>query len=1029
VEGIGNVFFDISNQNFRIQPAPFATFSLENSVDDLTICAGDTATFTVQTQAIAGFEGQVELSAGGGPLGGVVTVNPSTIDAPGTATVRITNITPLMSGTYDLVITGISDTLHHTDTVSLTILPGSPAASAPLAPANGITGLGSAVTLNWEEVNFASAYTVQLSANADFSAPIFNQTLTETTAGVSGLEPGQVYYWHVRTSNACGNAAYSETFSFQVQNLQCNQTFSSADVPQVIDDASVNTALSMLNVPSTAVIGSAQVNLEIAHTWVGDLKAVLSTPWGADIILFDQPGVPGSQYGCGNDDLDLSFSDAGPETANALENLCGSNPALSGTFQPIQPLSVLNGQGATGDWQLAITDNVAEDGGSIDNWSISFCFTAEIPSGAFVHNNTLSVGQGNSALITTAFLQTLASGTAAQLKYTLLALPQHGTLLLNGNPLGGGATFTQADIDANSLTYTHNGDQSLTDNFRFDVYDTQNFAWLHDNLFSIVVVQNNLVATASVSNQVSCNNGSDAVITVDASGLSGSYLYSLNAGTPQTSNVFSGLPAGTYEVVVSGQFGFAATAGPIVIENPSAVTVTTAVTDDQITVNAAGGTAPYAYSLDGQAFQAGAVFPAVPNGIHEVTVQDANGCTTTAQVIVAVNSLLALVEVTHSVSCFGALDGSITATAAGSNPPFEYSLNGEDFQASNVFTGLAAGSYTVIVRDAAAMTVSTNAVEVSEPDLLSATSIVLINDINVLPSGGTPPYSITINGEPSGSFEFQDLEMGEYTFVVTDANGCTATTQATALGNTLVIFFAAAAPVSCAGDQDGVIGLCIDGGIGSLTASISPAAGNFISSSNTSCAFVATYTDLPPGSYTVTITDVAGFSITSGATITEPEPLTLEVSSQGDTIIAVAGGGTFSYEYSLDGVNWQAEQYFPDLQEGIYTVYARDIKLCTYSTQYFLNLTQTIDLADAWGMSVSPNPSTGMFQISLADAPSVLRGDVADITGRVLRHLDFQPGGGIFHTQIDLHELPQGVYVLRLTDGHQTGAVRLSVIR
>ncbi len=1030
VEGVGNVFYDISNQNFRIQQPPYPNYSLLNSIDDLTICAGDTGTFTVQTTAIAGFTGQVALSAGGAPIGSAVSFNPASVNATGSATVTITQITPSMSGEYDLVIMGISDTIQRSDTISMTILPGNPGVATLISPTDGTTGLTTGLTMTWQDVNFASSYTVQVSDNASFENTVFNQTLSGTTATVSGLQPGQVYYWRVRASNACGSSAFSTIFAFQVQNLQCDQTFSSTDVPQVIDDASVNTAISTLNVSPVAVIGSAQVNLNVSHTWVGDLKAVLSTPWGADIILFDRPGVPGTQYGCGNADLELSFNDAAINTAGELENQCNStSPALSGTFQPVQPLSVLNGQGATGDWQLSVTDNVADDGGSIDGWSINFCFESEIPAGAFVHNNTLSVAQGNTAGVTTAYLQAVAGGQPDQLVYTLLQLPQHGSLLLNGNTLGAGATFTQADIDANLLTYTHNGDLSLTDNFRFDVYDEQNFAWLHNNIFSIVILQNNLAASATVTHPVSCFDAADGSITVTASGLDGNYQYSLNSGTPQASNVFDGLSAGTYTVVVTGQFGFTATAGPIAIANATPVVVTTNVVDAQITVTATGGTGPYQYSLDGLSYQISPVFVNIPNGIHTLAVQDANGCVTTVTVLVAVNSLLALAEITHAVSCFGGNDGAITVTAAGSNPPFEYSLNGEEFQTSNVFTGLTAGNYTVEVRDAGAMNVFTNGVEITEPAQLTVEATVDVNDVTVQPAGGTPPYTLTINDVPSDSFAFTDLEAGEYTFVVTDANGCSASTTATALGNTLAIFFEATAAVSCAGDQDGIIGICVDGGIAPVTAMISPAAGSFISSSSTSCAFLATFTNLPPGVYTVTITDAAGFSITTGGTITEPTPVELEVTNQGDTIIAVASGGTFSYEYSLDGINWQAEQTFPGLQEGVYTIYARDIKLCADSTEFFLNLTQTVDPGAAWGMNISPNPSTGMFQISLSDAPSVLHADVADMTGRMLRHLEFNPGGGAFHTQIDLQDLPQGVYVLRLSDGEKTGAVRLSVVR
>lgn len=1029
VEGVGNIFFDISNQNFRIELPPFPSFTLVNSVSDLTICAGDTASFTLQTQSIAGFTGNINLTTNGNPLGSTVAVSAATIAAGQGANVQIYGITPLMSGNYNLVISGTADTLLVRDTVALTILPGSPALSTPLSPADGATGLGTGVTLQWTEVNFASTYTVQVSLNADFSTTVYSQTLSGTSADISGLQPGKVYYWRVRAANFCGVAAYSETFAFQVQNLQCNQTFTSTDVPQVIDDASVNTALSVLDVPVTAVIGSAQVNIQISHTWVGDLEARLTTPWGADIVLFDQPGVPGSQYGCGNDNINVTFSDAATNNAAALEGQCNTNPALSGTFQPIMPLSVLNGQDAGGEWQLYVDDNVGEDGGSIDQWSMTFCFQSDIPAGAMVHNNTLSVSQGSTEVITTAYLQVYASGQASQLTYTLLELPLHGTLLLNGNLLGAGATFTQADIDAGALSYTHNGDQSLTDNFHFDVYDAQNFSWLHNQVFSIVILQNDLTASATVTHVVSCYDGNDGAITVEASGLDGNYEYVLNNGDPQTSNVFSNLAAGSYTVVVTGQFGFSTTVGPLVLSNPAQLIAGATVDADQITASSTGGAGPYTYRLDEQNYQASPVFESVPNGIHVVSVQDANGCVASTQVIVAVNSLLAFTEAAQNISCFGGANGVLVVTAAGSTPPFEYSLNGADFQTSNVFTGLGAGFYTAIVRDASSMVVFTNEVELTQPTQLTLEANNNINDVVLTPSGGTPPYTLTINDEPSDVFEFIDLEEGEYTFVVTDANGCSAVAQATALGNTLVNFFQAVSAVSCAGDQDGVIGLCIDGGYGPLTATITPEAGTFAGSSNGSCAFLASFFNLPPDTYTITITDSLGFSIITGATVTAPEPLTLEVTHQADTLIALASGGTFSYEYSLDGENWQSEQYFPGLTEGYYTVFVRDIKLCSDSLTYFLNLTGTVDPATAWGVSVSPNPGAGLFNLRMTNAPGDLSGEITDMTGRNLRNLDFHPGQGAFQTQIDLQNLPQGMYVLRLTDGKQTGALRLSVVR
>ena len=47
----------------------------------------------------------------------------------------------------------------------------------------------------------------------------------------------------------------------------------------------------------------------------------------------------------------------------------------------------------------------------------------------------------------------------------------NGTLLLNNNPIGIGDTFTQADIDAGALSYTHNGSETTSDSFEFSLAD------------------------------------------------------------------------------------------------------------------------------------------------------------------------------------------------------------------------------------------------------------------------------------------------------------------------------------------------------------------------------------------------------------------------------------------------------------------------------------------------------------------------------------------------------------------------------
>ncbi|WP_088892685.1 cadherin-like domain-containing protein [Leptolyngbya ohadii] len=77
-------------------------------------------------------------------------------------------------------------------------------------------------------------------------------------------------------------------------------------------------------------------------------------------------------------------------------------------------------------------------------------------------SNGLSIGRGNTAAITgTSLKATDAQQPANELTYTVTNLPKAGRLFLNGNLLGAGSTFTQADLDSNRVSYQQNSAKSL----------------------------------------------------------------------------------------------------------------------------------------------------------------------------------------------------------------------------------------------------------------------------------------------------------------------------------------------------------------------------------------------------------------------------------------------------------------------------------------------------------------------------------------------------------------------------------------
>jgi len=115
------------------------------------------------------------------------------------------------------------------------------------------------------------------------------------------------------------------------------------------------------------------VALYIDHTWVGDLAAKLThLETGTSVTLLDRPGIPSSSQGCSSDDVATVLDD---EISSAAEFKCASSPAaISGVYQPNQPLGAFDQQSMAGTWTLNISDHFQNDAGRLTSW----CLVGEI---------------------------------------------------------------------------------------------------------------------------------------------------------------------------------------------------------------------------------------------------------------------------------------------------------------------------------------------------------------------------------------------------------------------------------------------------------------------------------------------------------------------------------------------------------------------------------------------------------------------------------------------------------------------------
>ena len=130
-----------------------------------------------------------------------------------------------------------------------------------------------------------------------------------------------------------------------------------------------------------------------------------------------------------------------------------------------------DGSETTGDsFTFSVDDG---SGGSAPATIFNLTITPVNDAPVLANNTGTTVNEGstNNIIPNTALQVTDADNTTAQIAYTISAATTNGTLYNNAVAIGVGGNFTQQDIDNNLLTYSHDGSETLTDNFQFTVTD------------------------------------------------------------------------------------------------------------------------------------------------------------------------------------------------------------------------------------------------------------------------------------------------------------------------------------------------------------------------------------------------------------------------------------------------------------------------------------------------------------------------------------------------------------------------------
>ena len=402
-----------------------------------TLCAPDAASFQLTVGET--FEDTVSLSFLSLPEGLEILLSDTTAIPGGLLNLSISGTENVPTGTYLLNLQATDGSNTAVTTLVLTITNGLPAAANLLSPLDAATDLPLSNQLIWQNIDGASSYDWQFSDTITFSQLLASGTgISQTSVMTPPLAILTTYYWRVRASNQCGNGEWSPVFSFTTGEQLC-LNLASANVPLSISSTGTPTVNSILPVGLPGNIVSIRlVDLDIQHTYIGDLSATLTSPAGTTIELFNRPGTTGAGFGCSGENLLVTFDDMATNDAAAFENACGTTtPSIEGSYQPIQALAAFAGQPAAGEWRLSVTDNASFDGGAILGWRLDFC--TEIPSDVYVTTpEAINSCQGAPV----SFDMIVGPGFEAPATISIVGLPADAELSIEANPALPGDTVT-----------------------------------------------------------------------------------------------------------------------------------------------------------------------------------------------------------------------------------------------------------------------------------------------------------------------------------------------------------------------------------------------------------------------------------------------------------------------------------------------------------------------------------------------------------------------------------------------------------
>jgi len=466
IEAADNVFFDLSNANFKIQAPVQPSLTLGLSIDASIVCLPDNFSTVINTASVLGYNTPVVLDLLGNlPPGATASFSTTNLNPGESSTLSIDLQSVAVEGNFTFTVRAISGSDTLLRPVTLLLRRNDFTGFALQTPVDGVTNQALAQTLYWGKGIDADNYDVQFSDSPAFTTILASVSATSLDSMKINflLEKGKAYFWRVRPRNECGVHEWSEPFFFSTFAENC-LSFTANDLPKNISANGTPTVESKINVLQGGTLSDLVIsNIEGYHEYFKDLEAHLISPQGTEVLLWKD------RCGNFNGGFNLGLSDAAPGTFSCP-------PPNNGMIhRPQNPLAPIIGQNSTGTWTLRIKDKLSTAGGTLSNFKLQFCQSISLQPPFLVNNVVMPLPIGTNRVITPDFLLVEdPNNTHAQIIFTVMTVPQRGIITKDGfGELKPGDQFTQADIDGGSIRFFDYGISTDPDGFRFVVTDNE----------------------------------------------------------------------------------------------------------------------------------------------------------------------------------------------------------------------------------------------------------------------------------------------------------------------------------------------------------------------------------------------------------------------------------------------------------------------------------------------------------------------------------------------------------------------------